>query len=63
MNNGMPVGIRRIVAGLAAVATSALLLSSVVNSFDTRLLTGSGVSEQVSAVIAALGRPALASRV
>ena len=58
MTDGMSVDIRRIVAGLAAVATSALLLSSVVNSFDVQLLTGPSVSEQASAVIAAARMPA-----
>ena len=38
MSNGMSPRIRHIVSGLAAVATTALLMSTLVNSFDTRLL-------------------------
>ncbi len=38
MSNGMSPRTRHIVSGLAAVATTALLMSTLVNSFDTRLL-------------------------
>jgi len=64
MSNGMSPRIRHIVSGLAAVAMSALLLSTVVNSFDTRLLTRqpTASSEPVSAVVATLGRDALGRR-
>ncbi len=63
MSNGMSPRIRHIVSGLAAVATTALLMSTLVNSFDTRLLEqNSGASSQpVSAVVAGLRRDALDS--
>ena len=56
MSNGMSPRIRQIVSGLAAVATTALLMTTLVNSFDTRLLyRGKDASSQpVSAVIAAV---------
>ena len=38
MSNGMSPRIRHLVSGLAAVATTALLMSTLVNSFDARLL-------------------------
>lgn len=38
MSNGMSTRTRHIVSGLAAVATTALLMSTLVNSFDARLL-------------------------
>lgn len=59
MSNGMSPRIRHIVSGLAAVAMSALLLSTVVNSFDTRLIQQPTAStEAVSAVVATLARDA-----
>ena len=45
MTNGMSPRTRHIVSGLAAVVTTSLLLSAVVNSFDPRLLTAPGLSE------------------
>lgn len=63
MSNGMSPRIRHIVSGLAAVAMSALLLSTVVNSFDTRLIQQPTAStEAVSAVVATLARDALGRR-
>jgi hypothetical protein len=59
MTNGMSPRIRHIVSSLAAVATTALLLSSVVSSFDPRLLTGPEASGSASPVIAAAHRPVL----
>ncbi len=54
MSNGMSPRTRHIVSGLAAVATTALLMSTLVNSFDTRLLKQSEIasSQPVSAVVA-----------
>ena len=60
MSNGMSPRIRHIVSGLAAVATTALLMSTLVNSFDTRLLQGQSVSSPVSAATAAVRRDTLA---
>lgn len=57
MTNGMSPRTRHIVSGLAAVATTSLLLSAVVNTFDPRLLTAPGLSESTSAVVAAARRP------
>jgi hypothetical protein len=56
MTNGMSPRTRHIVSGLA-VATTSLLLSAVVNSFDSRLLTAPGLSESSVTVIAAARRP------
>ena len=56
MTNGMSPRTRHIVSGLA-VATTSLLLSAVVNSFDSRLLTAPGLSESSGTVIAATRRP------
>ncbi len=54
MSNGMSPRTRHIVSGLAAVATTALLMSTLVNAFDTRLLEQSAIatSQPVSAVAA-----------
>ena len=57
MTNGMSPRTRHIVSGLAAVATTSLLLSAVVNTYDPQLLTVPGLSESKSAVIAAVRRP------
>lgn len=57
MTNGMSPRTRHIVSGLAAVATTSLLLSAVVNSFDPRLLTAPGLSESSGTIIAAARRP------
>lgn len=38
MSNGMSPRMRHLVSGLGAVATTALLMSTLVNSFDARLL-------------------------
>jgi hypothetical protein len=56
---------RQIVSGLAAVATTALLMSTLVNSFDTRLLLKkpAASSQPVSAVVAAVRRDALDRRI
>ena len=61
MSNGMSPRIRHIVSGLAAVATTALLMSTLVSSFDTRLLEQNpGASSQpASAVVAGVSRDAL----
>ena len=63
MSNGMSPRIRHIVSGLAAVATTGLLVSTLVNSFDTRLIQGPGALQPVSAVTAALPRNAIVRRV
>jgi hypothetical protein len=63
MTNGMSPRIRHIVSSLAAVATTALLLSAVVESFDPRLLTGPGAADAANAVVAAARRPLLISKV
>ncbi len=65
MSNGMSPRIRHIVSSLAAVATTALLMSTLVESFDTRLLYEGrdAASQPVSAVTAAVRRDALDSRV
>ena len=57
MTNGMSPRTRHIVSGLAAVATTSLLLSAVVNTFDPRLVTAPGLSESSVTVIAADRRP------
>jgi hypothetical protein len=56
---------RQIVSGLAAVATTALLMSTLVNSFDTRLLLQkpAASSQPVSAIVAAVRRDALDRRI
>ena len=61
MSNGMSSRTRQIVSGLAAVATTALLMSTLVNSFDTRLLLQkpAASSQPVSAIVAAVRRDAL----
>lgn len=59
MSNGMSTRIRHIVAGLAAVATTSLLVSSLVNSFDTRLIQGPEALQPTSAVVAAVRRDAI----
>ena len=63
MSNGMSPRIRHIVSGLAAVATTALLMSTLVNSFDARLLeqNAGAASQPVSAVVAGVRRDALDS--
>lgn len=63
MSNGMSPRTRHIVSGLAAVATVTLLMSTLVNSFDSRLLQDQSASAPASAVTAALRRNALASTV
>ncbi len=60
MSNGMSPRTRHIVSGLAAVATTALLMSTLVNSFDARLLyEGRDASAPDSAVTAAVRRDEL----
>ena len=59
MSNGMSPRVRHIVSGLAAVATTALLMSTLVNSFDSRLLQDQSASAPISAVTAALRRNTL----
>jgi hypothetical protein len=56
---------RQIVSGLAAVATTALLMSTLVNSFDTRLLLQkpAASSQPVSAIVAEVRRDALDRRI
>lgn len=56
MSNGMSTRIRHIVSGLAAVATTGLLVSTLVNSFDTRLIQGPEALQPTSAVVAAVRR-------
>ena len=65
MSNGMSSRTRQIVSGLAAVATTALLMSTLVNSFDTRLLIQkpAASSQPVSAIVAAVRRDALGRRI
>ena len=65
MSNGMSSRTRQIVSGLAAVATTALLMSTLVNSFDTRLLLQrpAASSQPVSAIVAAVRRDALDRRI
>ena len=65
MSNGMSSRTRQIVSGLAAVATTALLMSTLVNSFDTRLLIQkpAASSQPVSAIVAAVRRDALDRRI
>ena len=52
MTNGMSSRTRKIVSGLAALGTMALLLPEIVGSFDTRLQAGPSASEHASAVVA-----------
>ena len=60
MSNGMSPRIRQIVSGLAAVATTALLMSTLVNSFDARLLIRQpGASQADAAAVAGLRRDTL----
>lgn len=63
MSNGMSPRTRHIVSGLAAVATVTLLMSTLVNSFDSRLLQDQSASAPVNAVTAALRRNALVGTV
>jgi len=56
MSKGMSPRIRHIVCRGAAVPTTALLMSTLVNSFDSRLLQEPGASAPVSAVTAAVRR-------
>ena len=65
MSNGMSTRTRQIVSGLAAVATTALLMSTLVNSFDTRLLLQkpAASSQPVSAIVADVRRDALNRRI
>ena len=65
MSNGMSSRTRQIVSGLAAVATTALLMSTLVNSFDTRRLIHkpAASSQPVSAIVAAVRRDALDRRI
>jgi len=65
MSNRMSSRTRQIVSGLAAVATTALLMSTLVNSFDTRLLLQkpAASSQPVSAIVAAVRRDALDRRI
>ena len=59
MSNEMSPRTRRMVSGLAAVATTALLLSTLVNSFDARLLIRKPDASQADApVVATLRRDA-----
>jgi hypothetical protein len=60
MSNGMSPRIRQLVSGLAAVATTALLMSTLVNSFDARLLIRKPDASQADApVVARLRRDTL----
>jgi hypothetical protein len=61
MSNGMSPRIRHIVSGLAAVATTALLMTTLVNSFDSRLYLQkpAASSQPVSAIVAAVRRDTL----
>jgi hypothetical protein len=63
MSNEMSPQTRHIVSGLAAVATVTLLMSTLVNSFDPRLLQDQSASAPSSAVTAALRRNALIRKV
>ncbi len=60
MSNGMSPRIRHIVSSLAAVAMTALLMSTLVNSFDARLLIRKpGASQADAAAVASLRRDSL----
>jgi hypothetical protein len=61
MSNGMSPRIRHIVSGLAAVATTALLMTTLVGSFDSRLYLQkpAASSKPVSAIVAAVRRDTL----
>ena len=61
MGNEMSPRIRHIVSGLAAVATTTLLLSTLVGAFDMRLLQAQ--SDGRSAATAAVSWPTLVRRV
>lgn len=60
MSNSIAPRSRQFVSGLAAVATTALLMSTLIESLDPRLLKSHGVSSPpTSAVTADLRRDAL----
>ncbi len=60
MSNGMSPRIRHVLSGLAAVATTALLMSTLVGSFDLRLIQSEdAASPPVSAITAAVRRDTL----
>jgi hypothetical protein len=63
MSNEMSLRIRHIVSGLAAEATTALLISMLVGAFDTRLLRDQSASRAVSAVTLAVSRPTVIRRI
>ena len=63
MGNEMSPRIRHIVSGLAAVATTALLLSTLVGAFDMRLLQAQSASPAANAATATVSRPTLVRRV
>lgn len=64
MSNGMSPRIRHVVSGLAAVATTALLMSTLVGSFDLRLIqSDNSASPPVSAITAAVQRDTLTREV
>ena len=56
MTNGMSPRIRHIVSSLAAVATTAMLLSAVVDPIGSRIITGPGASDSGGAWAAAADR-------
>jgi hypothetical protein len=56
MNNGMSTRVRHIVVGLAAFATTALITSTLVESFDPRLLRSQGEAPAATAETAELRR-------
>jgi hypothetical protein len=49
---GMSPGMKLVVAGLAAVSTTTVLMTSLVGSFDPRLLQIEGKSAAAPAIIA-----------
>jgi hypothetical protein len=63
MCNGVSSRFRHIVSGLAAVATAALLGSTLHGSGDAERLQGQGVAHAVSTVTAEVRRDAILWRV
>jgi hypothetical protein len=58
MSNGMSPRIRHLVSGLAAIATTGLLVSTLVNAFDTRLILSPSVNAPDTVATASIRRDA-----
>jgi hypothetical protein len=58
MSNGMSPRIRHLVSGLAAIATTGLLVSTLVNAFDTRLILSPSVNAPDTVAMASIRRDA-----